>query len=259
MRRVKAFRVLALGYALLALLIAPAWLAADQHVVPDAADAALEQATTTSADEPPPDPAAERAEEAQEDGGPSAEEPVAAADEADDSAREPDAQPTEPRARDREERSEPVARATQSGSVTITDFEFTPATITVNVGDTVTWTNEGPTVHTATAEDGSFDTGNLNRGESGSATFNEAGTIPYICTPHPFMQGRVVVRAAAAGSPGAGADTTGGGTEGATGGDAAGTGAAGGLPATGAEALMIGLLGLATLAAGMLLRRRTRA
>ena len=56
-------------------------------------------------------------------------------------------------------------------------------------GDTVTWSNNGPTGHSATANDGSFDTGILQKGSSGSHTFSQAGTFSYICTPHPFMKG----------------------------------------------------------------------
>ncbi len=81
---------------------------------------------------------------------------------------------------------------------TITDFKFSPGTTTIHVGDTITWTNSGPSPHTATAKDGSFDTGNLNKGASASHTFTHAGTFAYICTIHPFMHGTVVVLAAAA-------------------------------------------------------------
>jgi LPXTG-motif cell wall-anchored protein len=88
------------------------------------------------------------------------------------------------------------AKAADTANVTIKDFDFTPATVTVVVGDTVTWTNDGPTAHSATAEGGSFDTGIFPDGESRSATFDEAGTFAYICTPHPFMEGTVVVEAA---------------------------------------------------------------
>jgi LPXTG-motif cell wall-anchored protein len=243
---VNAFRLLALAYALAALLIAPISISADTLVadepVPPAEQLAepVPAVPAPPAEEPAPAPAVADAEEPAE---PVAVEESAAADEE----------------KPRQAKQQPVAKAAASGSVTITDFEFTPATITVNEGDTVTWTNKGPTLHTATAEDGSFDTGNLDKGESGSATFTSAGTISYICTPHPFMTGEVVVRAAAAGDDDSGStggdDDTSGGAE-----TAADDGASGddgsGLPATGAETLIIALLGLATLGAGLLLRRR---
>ncbi len=78
-------------------------------------------------------------------------------------------------------------------SVTIADFSFTPATITVHVGDTVTWINNGPSAHTATADDGSFNTGVLQKGQSASVTFHRPGTFGYHCAIHPFMHGTVVV------------------------------------------------------------------
>jgi hypothetical protein len=79
---------------------------------------------------------------------------------------------------------------------------FGPKSITIHVGDTVTWINAGPTVHSATASDHSFDTGVLKKGASGSHTFPRAGTFAYICSIHPFMKGTVVVIAnAAAASP----------------------------------------------------------
>jgi len=83
--------------------------------------------------------------------------------------------------------------APESASVTIRDFEFDPQTVTIRAGGTVTWTNEGPSVHTATADDGAFDSGNLNRGDSFTQTFDEPGTYPYHCTPHPFMTAEVIV------------------------------------------------------------------
>lgn len=253
-----AFRLLALTYALVAILIAPAWLTADDEVPPaptQAAGQAVEGPDAPQVVESVPAPAGPTGEAA-------AEPPAAVAQEADEPA-ETGAQgraAAKPKDGRKQRKAQPVAKAAASGSVTITDFEFTPKTITVNEGDTVTWTNKGPTPHTATAEDGSFDTGNLDKGESGSATFTSAGTIAYICTPHPFMTGKVVVRAAAAGDDGdSGSGTTGGGDDdgGATAGDAAASGDdSGDLPNTGGETLLIALLGLATLGAGLLLRRR---
>lgn len=80
--------------------------------------------------------------------------------------------------------------------VSIRDFAFSPRTVEVRAGDTVTWTNRDSVAHTATARNGSFDTGLLGEGESGSVRFTAAGTYRYLCTPHPEMTGTVVVRAA---------------------------------------------------------------
>ena len=75
--------------------------------------------------------------------------------------------------------------------VTIKRFKYSPAELTVAVGDTITFTNLDGAPHTATAVDGSFDTGRLNRNKSGSITVSAAGTFPYICTFHPNMKGSI--------------------------------------------------------------------
>ena len=82
-------------------------------------------------------------------------------------------------------------------AVEIVDFAFSPATLTITAGDTVTWTNGDPIVHTATSTTGAWDSGDLEMGESYSLTFAEPGTYDYLCTPHPSMTGRIVVLAAA--------------------------------------------------------------
>lgn len=91
-----------------------------------------------------------------------------------------------------------VANAANDPGVTIANFAFSPGTTTVHVGDTVTWTNEDSAPHTATAKDGSFDTGILTKGRSASHTFTQPGTFTYYCSVHPYMHGTVVVLAAAA-------------------------------------------------------------
>jgi plastocyanin len=100
------------------------------------------------------------------------------------------------------------AAGQDGAAVTIQGFAFGPAAVEVPVGGTVTWTNQDSAPHTATADDGSFDTGQLGQGASGSATFNTAGTFAYGCTIHPNMRGSVTVVAAAAGDAAAPATTT---------------------------------------------------
>ena len=78
--------------------------------------------------------------------------------------------------------------------VTVRDFSFGPTRLEIKPGTTVSWINEGQVVHTATADDRSFDTGEIQPGDRRSFTFSRAGTYPYNCTPHPFMKGEVVVR-----------------------------------------------------------------
>jgi plastocyanin len=92
-------------------------------------------------------------------------------------------------------------------AVAISGFAFSPREITVTVGDTITWTNSDAQAHTATADDGSFDTGTIGNNASGSATFSTAGTFPYHCKIHSSMTGTITVQAAAGGSGGSGATT----------------------------------------------------
>ena len=261
MRLVEGFRFVALGYALLVLLIAPSWLSADE--VPSGVPTPTVDVPTGAVREAVPEVAAEK--------------PAATAVDTD----EPKAEPAHDRKKRKQkantsanvskqpaEKREPVAKTAASASVTIRDFAFSPSTVTVNEGDTVTWTNEDAAAHTATADDGSFDTGTLRKGESGSATFTQAGSFSYFCTPHPDMKGTVVVQASSAGSgsgdgsgSGSGSGSGDGGTAGSNGSAVAGddansTGSGSSLPTTGRELLSIVLLGLATLGVGMLLRRR---
>lgn len=77
-------------------------------------------------------------------------------------------------------------------AVAIKGMKFVPATIEVAAGDTVTFTNEDSAPHTATASDGSFDTGRLGKGQSATVEIEGAGSFDYICLLHRSMKGRVV-------------------------------------------------------------------
>lgn len=88
--------------------------------------------------------------------------------------------------------SEPDGGSTAS-TVTIDNYAFSPDSITVSAGTTVTWVNNDTTAHTVTADDGSFDSGNLAPGESFTFTFTSAGSFVYHCNYHPNMEGTVVV------------------------------------------------------------------
>lgn len=70
---------------------------------------------------------------------------------------------------------------------------FDPTTIEVGVGSEVTWTNSDDTVHTATADDGAWDSGKLEGGEEFSFAADEPGTYTYVCDIHPSMKGEIVV------------------------------------------------------------------
>ena len=80
-----------------------------------------------------------------------------------------------------------------ANAIGITNFAFVPATLTVPVGATVTWTNHDGEPHRIAASDGSFHSPAMDTNATYSSTFPTAGTFDYICSIHPFMHGTVVV------------------------------------------------------------------
>jgi LPXTG-motif cell wall-anchored protein len=180
-----------------------------------------------------------------------------------------------------------TAKRSSDPGVTIADFLFSPGTITIHVGDTIVWSNNGPSPHSATANNGSFDTGVLSKGKSASVTFHTPGTFDYHCTIHPFMHGAVIVLAASKTTPsstkttpsstkttpssttpssnstpssGAGTPSAGSNTSSNAGSSSsvssANVSGAGTLPQTGANVLALVLTGALLTGAGLALRRR---
>src|SRR5450759_4617600 len=80
---------------------------------------------------------------------------------------------------------ETTGSATGTGVVRMADFSFDPTVLTVSRGTVVTWTNYDDAPHTATADSKAWDTGILNKGDSASITFANAGEYSYNCTVHP--------------------------------------------------------------------------
>jgi len=79
-------------------------------------------------------------------------------------------------------------------AVQMKDIAFSPATVTVKVGQKVTWTNDDSVPHNVTSKSGeTIDSGNFNQGGTFSFTPTKAGTIDYVCTIHPGMEGKIVV------------------------------------------------------------------
>lgn len=78
-------------------------------------------------------------------------------------------------------------------AVSIVNFAFNPASLTVKVGDTVTWTNSSSTPHTVTADGGAFDSGTVAGGAAFQRTFSAAGTFTYHCSIHPSMKATIIV------------------------------------------------------------------
>jgi len=100
-----------------------------------------------------------------------------------------------------------AAAVQQSSSVTVTansgptthyidivNFAFSPSSITINVGDTIIWTNYDSSSHTVTSDDGIFNSGGISKDNTWSYTFTSAGTFGYHCAPHPGMTGTVIVQ-----------------------------------------------------------------
>lgn len=83
---------------------------------------------------------------------------------------------------------------------------FEPGTITIDVGQSVTWVNVDDDPHTATGA--GFDTGIMQPGEQSTVTFDEPGTFPSSCQIHPIMTGVVEVRDASGNVPRAGREAT---------------------------------------------------
>ena len=74
------------------------------------------------------------------------------------------------------------------------EYSFGPARVRIKTGTSLTFTNTGDIPHTATAmAQGAWDTGVLAKGESKKITFTKPGNYYYICTPHPWMYGQVIV------------------------------------------------------------------
>ena len=86
--------------------------------------------------------------------------------------------------------------APQAIKVSIDNFTFTPPTLTVQTGTTVTWTNKDDIPHTIAAVSKQFKSKALDTGDAYSFTFTTPGTYAYFCSLHPHMTGTVVVEAA---------------------------------------------------------------
>jgi plastocyanin len=246
-------KALAFGSLILAIVcVAPAISAAQDGGIPTET-ATAETATTTTAapvSSADPSPPGSTESEGVEPGGDQA------ADRGEGAPQQADV--PEPSGAAISSRSPGRARAAATTRVNMGDFFFSPATVSIAVGDTVTWRNIGHEPHTATADDGSFDTGVVVAGQRSSRIFSKAGTFTYVCTIHPNMKGTVRVSGGGAGG------TAGGGGAGASAGpgpseaDAVKSPKAAGdsdtLPTTGMAAGALGLVGLALLASGLITR-----
>ncbi|MGW5659864.1 cupredoxin domain-containing protein [Streptomyces sp. NPDC003758] len=95
------------------------------------------------------------------------------------------------------------AHAVTSYRVVMSDYAFSPRSLTISAGDTVTWVNQDQAPHDVKTTSGpeSIHSPMLNKGATWSHTFTSPGTYGYVCTVHPGMIAQLVVKAAAAPTP----------------------------------------------------------
>jgi plastocyanin len=89
-----------------------------------------------------------------------------------------------------------IAAAASPATVKIDNFAFAPATLTVTAGTTVTWKNEDDSPHRIGDKNGTLKSAALDTDDTFSHTFAAPGEYPYICTIHPYMAGKIIVKPA---------------------------------------------------------------
>jgi amicyanin len=88
----------------------------------------------------------------------------------------------------------PADTPTVANLVKIDNFSFTPQTLTVPAGTTVTWVNKDDVPHTVISTDKKFKSRALDTDDRFSYTFSAPGTYDYFCSVHPHMTGKIVVQ-----------------------------------------------------------------
>ena len=88
-----------------------------------------------------------------------------------------------------------TAPAGGPAAVTVVDFAFKPASLTVKAGTPVVWTNKDAFAHSVRSNDGTFDEQTMKAGQTATVTFAKPGTYAYVCGIHNSMTGTVVVTA----------------------------------------------------------------
>ncbi|HYK89323.1 MAG TPA: cupredoxin family copper-binding protein, partial [Acidobacteriota bacterium] len=86
----------------------------------------------------------------------------------------------------------PAVKTPDPEPVKIDNFNFSPATLTVQVGATVTWINQDDVPHNVVEVDKKFKSGILDTGDRFTYTFKTAGAYDYFCSIHPHMTGKVI-------------------------------------------------------------------
>jgi plastocyanin len=87
-----------------------------------------------------------------------------------------------------------TAAATSGTSVSLANIAISPTSLTINAGQSVTWTNNDSVTHHLVGDKGEFDSGDMAPGAKFTFTFKTAGSVNYHCTIHPSMTGTIVVK-----------------------------------------------------------------
>jgi amicyanin len=88
----------------------------------------------------------------------------------------------------------PSADAAKSAEIQIANFHYTPPTLVVAPGTTVTWKNADDSPHSVREKSGKFKSAALDTDDTFSQTFTAPGDYDYICSIHPYMRGKIVVK-----------------------------------------------------------------
>jgi len=88
----------------------------------------------------------------------------------------------------------PSADAAKSAEVDIANFHYSPPTLVVAAGTTVTWKNADDSPHSVREKSGKFKSAALDTDDTFSQTFTAPGEYDYICSIHPYMRGKIVVK-----------------------------------------------------------------
>jgi len=96
--------------------------------------------------------------------------------------------------KDKEAEKTPATKRTaKTHTITIKNSKYTPASLTIHVGDTIIWKNDDDKDHTVIADDKSFKSENISSGDNYTFAFKKAGTFKYGCKYHPREKGTITV------------------------------------------------------------------
>jgi plastocyanin len=86
------------------------------------------------------------------------------------------------------------ANATEANTIVMKNFDFSPMSLNVAAGTTVTWKNLDGEPHTVTSDSGLFRSGGLDQNDTFTFKFDKPGTYRFLCSIHPKMMGTIVVK-----------------------------------------------------------------